>query len=165
MDGGLVPVGHRQHRERVDDDAMSHAHEHGTALSIGHRASHALVLMGAASACVLLYAVDPASENDPYPVCPFRALTGLACPGCGALRATNRLLHGDFGSALGLNALYVLMLPILLYTFAGMAAEVVGKPIPRLTWPRWAGWAIVAVIAAFWVLRNLPVAPFDALAP
>lgn len=144
---------------------MTHAHHPPARLSIGHRTSHALVLAGAAGACIFLYAFDPSAENDPYPTCPFRAMTGMACPGCGSLRATNRLLHGDVGAAFGLNALYVLMLPILLYTFAGMAAEVIGRPMPRLRWPSWAGYALIGVIGLFWVLRNIPVAPFTALAP
>lgn len=144
---------------------MTHVHEHPVSASAAHRAGQALILMGAAGACLFLYAVDPAAENDPYPACPFRAMTGLACPGCGSLRATNRLLHGDIGAAVGLNALYVLMLPMLLYMFVRMAAEVAGRPLPRVAMPRWAGYAVVAAAVLFWVLRNIPVEPFSALAP
>ncbi|MEW5722540.1 MAG: DUF2752 domain-containing protein, partial [Thermodesulfobacteriota bacterium] len=40
-----------------------------------------------------LYLVNPA-VSALYPPCPFHALTGLYCPGCGTLRGLNQLLHG-----------------------------------------------------------------------
>jgi hypothetical protein len=122
-------------------------------------------LLGAAGSCVLIYAVDPASEGNPYPLCPFRALTGIPCPGCGALRATNRLLHADVGAAFGYNALLVLMLPAFVYILATSVGAVIGREVPRLTLPRWTGYAMVAAIAIFWALRLLPFEPFSALAP
>ena len=35
-----------------------------------------------AAAAAILFVIDPASSNL-YPSCPFNALTGLYCPGCG----------------------------------------------------------------------------------
>ena len=34
-----------------------------------------------------------------YPTCPFLAITGWYCPGCGSLRAVHDLLHGDLAGA------------------------------------------------------------------
>lgn len=41
----------------------------------------------------------------PWPVCTFRALTGVGCIGCGATRAALSLLSGDLVGALGFNPL------------------------------------------------------------
>ena len=63
------------------------------------------------AAGALLYVVDP-NQPGHYPTCPFLALTGLYCPGCGALRATHDLLHGDVAGALARNPLAVLGRPL-----------------------------------------------------
>ena len=41
--------------------------------------------------------------------CPFLALTGLPCPGCGGLRAINDLTNGDILGALASNAMAVIL--------------------------------------------------------
>ncbi|MQB01553.1 MAG: DUF2752 domain-containing protein [Actinobacteria bacterium] len=144
---------------------MSHAHATRAPIAVADRLGHGLVLLGAVGTCTLLYAVDPAAEGNPYPACPFRALTGMPCPGCGTLRATNRLLHGDVGAAFGYNALFILMVPIFVYILATSMAAVVGSERPRISLPRWTGYAVLVTVLAFWVLRNIPVEPFTALAP
>lgn len=144
---------------------MSHAHATRAFGSPSERLGHGFILAVAAGSCVLLYAIDPAAEDNPYPLCPFRALTGIPCPGCGALRATNRLLHADLGAAFGYNALLVLMLPMLVYVLATSLGTVMGREVPRLSVPRWTGYAVLTVVLIFWVLRILPIEPFSALAP
>ncbi|HEX8006255.1 MAG TPA: DUF2752 domain-containing protein, partial [Trebonia sp.] len=47
-------------------------------------------------------AVDPNAAGH-YPLCPFLAVSGFYCPGCGTLRAVHALAHGDPLAALGLN--------------------------------------------------------------
>ena len=45
-------------------------------------------------------------EQIPIPIgCPFKAVTGIPCPGCGGIRATQYLLKGDFINALCTNPL------------------------------------------------------------
>ena len=39
---------------------------------------------------------DPHRPGFLFPVCPFKALTGWNCPGCGGLRMTHDVLHGDY---------------------------------------------------------------------
>jgi hypothetical protein len=144
---------------------MSHAHATPAPVAAADRLGRGLVLLGAVGTCTLLYAVDPAAEDSPYPLCPFRALTGIPCPGCGTLRATNRLLHGDVGAAFGYNALLILMVPVFVYILATSLAAVTGRERPRVSLPRWTGYAALVTVLAFWVLRNIPVEPFSALAP
>ena len=63
------------------------------------------------AALVPLYLFNPA--NGRFPVCPFHALTGWLCPGCGSQRALHDLMHGNFGEAFRHNALLVVSIPLL----------------------------------------------------
>jgi hypothetical protein len=112
---------------------------------------------------VLLSACDPATSAI-FPPCPFRALTGLRCPGCGTLRALHQLLHGNLLAALRLNPLMVLSLPFLAY---GLLDEVVyqasGYRLRRARIGAGAIWLLLVVILAFWGLRNIPCYPFSLL--
>ena len=117
------------------------------------------------SVIVLLYVFNP-SESRVFPPCPFHALTGWHCPGCGSLRAVHQLLHGDVAGAFRLNPLMVLFLPFMVY---GIAAEISGgmlkKRLPAVRLGAWWIRAILAVIVMYGIVRNLPFAPFEALAP
>jgi len=144
---------------------MSHSHALSVHASVTERLGHGLLLAGAAGSCLLMYSIDPAADDSPYPVCPFLALTGVPCPGCGSLRATNRLLHGDVGAALGYNALLVLTVPMLAYIAVRSFRIASGHHVPRATMPRWAGYTVLGVVLLFWLLRVIPAEPFSALAP
>ena len=87
-----------------------------------------------------------------YPTCPFRAATGLACPGCGSLRALHDLAHGHVVTALTHNAMLVVMLPV---AMGAWLRVVTGRGRGRAM-PRWVGCATLAVLAAWTVVRNLP---------
>lgn len=115
---------------------------------------------------IFLYAYNP-STSSLYPPCPFHALTGLHCPGCGSLRALHQLLHGHVLTAFGLNPLMVLTLPFLGYAFlSSFLEELTGRIyLPRPFIPASWIWAYLGVILLFWVLRNIPVYPFSLLAP
>ena len=93
------------------------------------------------------------------PRCPFHALTGLWCPGCGGTRAAMRLLHLDVLGALHFNAPAVLAAPVLAYCFLAHA------DFRALTARPWLLYAGLAALAAFTLLRNLPWPPFNLLAP
>jgi Protein of unknown function (DUF2752) len=117
---------------------------------------------GAAAAC--LYFANPHTHQVFLP-CPFRLLTGLYCPLCGGLRMVHDLLHGQLARAFHDNAL---AMPIV--AFAGLAWLNLaigcwrGRPVvahrPRWLWP-----AVVAVLVAWTVVRNLPFGVFAALRP
>ena len=127
-------------------------------------AQRAPAAAAAAALAVTAYlgTVDP-NQPGHYPTCPFFAITGRFCPGCGSLRAVHALAHGDVSAALSLNVLTVL----------GVAACVVlwvrwvvrrwrGQP-SAIVVPAWSWYVLLGVLAVFWVLRNLPVGA--ALAP
>jgi hypothetical protein len=99
--------------------------------------------------------------------CPFNALTGWYCPGCGGQRALHLLLHGRFLEALHLNALAVLVFaPVAAYAYLGVvlrALDVAELPVPSIT-PRHLT-AFFFVVAAYGILRNLPWGPLTLLAP
>ncbi len=114
---------------------------------------------------VVLYRFDPASSNI-FPPCPFHKLTGFYCPGCGSLRAINRLLHGRFLEALGLNPLMIITLPFLVY---GLVAQFcysvfsykIAMPFIKAVWI----WGMLSIIILYWVARNIDVYPFNTLRP
>jgi hypothetical protein len=114
-----------------------------------------LSLAGLAAGATL-YAVDP-HEAGHYPSCPFLATTGFYCPGCGALRATHDLLHGDLTGALARNPLAVLAIPYLVLALVAGVRRATGRPAPRSTsLPPWVVWAVLGVVVGFGVLRNVP---------
>lgn len=122
----------------------------------------AAVGAAAVAATTTLAFVDP-NEAGHYPTCPFLAVTGLFCPGCGTLRAVHALTHGDVATAIDLNVLTVAMLPVLLWAWVAWVRHRMGmraRP-PALT-PT-AGYVIAAAVPLFWIARNLPW--FSALAP
>ena len=115
-----------------------------------------ILLMAGAVALAILFWYDPVRSGI-FPKCPFLMLTGYKCPGCGSQRAVHALLHGDFRSALGLNALLLFSLP---YLVAGLWLEWFGGKdrYPSVAW-RFFGpaaarvWLIV--VLGWWLLRNL----------
>jgi hypothetical protein len=109
--------------------------------------------------CVAVALVDPSGGPT---VCPFRLVTGLDCPGCGATRAAHRLFTGHLLAAADLNVLALVAIPLLLWGLYVSLTAMLGGPrwrTPALP----SGWVRVAlvVVIAFWVVRNIPVAPFD----
>jgi drug/metabolite transporter (DMT)-like permease len=101
---------------------------------------------------VLLFVFNPAQHGF-YPTCQFHQLTGWDCPGCGGLRATHFLLHGEIGRAFRLNPLLVLALPLVV----GWAAYALwaGRTRRRVRLPEKAAYISAVVILLFGVLRNL----------
>ena len=110
---------------------------------------------GAVAAAVVLAVRDP--RESTYVTCPFHALTGLWCPGCGGIRAMGDLVHGDVSAALSSNVVAVLALVVAILGWSlWMWARVRGRDI-RLRRP---GRGIVVTTAAailvFTVVRNTP---------
>ena len=127
-------------------------------------ATKRFLLLAALAAVAVLLSFRSPHEPGSYPPCPSRVLTGFHCPGCGTLRALHALVHGDIAQALAYNTLAVLVLPLVITgLFRGMVHDVRGQP-PRPL-PGWTLRALLIVIMAYWVLRNVPGPPFDQLAP
>ena len=128
-----------------------------------HRVLGAMFLFGAA--IILLRVFDPATSGV-FPPCPLRYLTGLYCPGCGSLRAMHALLHGELGRAWAMNPLMIVTLPFVTYGLVSEALlELRGSRLPEVMLP--ASWirAFCVVVVLYAVARNLPLYPFDLLAP
>jgi hypothetical protein len=109
-----------------------------------------------ASVVVILFQFNPATHGF-YPRCLFHQLTGLNCPGCGGLRAVHQLLHGQLVAALRLNALVVLALPGLLWWLAYfLRLRNHQSAPPRCVAKRAHFWLLLALLAGFAILRNVP---------
>jgi hypothetical protein len=126
-------------------------------------AAVALLVLTALAGAAGLYSFDPSAASF-YPPCPFRALTGLHCPGCGTLRAFHALLHGDIPGALKMNPVTTLGAPLLLVGALRESWRVLRgtDPIPVRA-PAWSIRALLILLVGFAVLRNLPA--FAWLAP
>jgi hypothetical protein len=91
-------------------------------------------------------------------VCPFRWLTGLPCPACGATHAFAALVDGHLAASL---AFHPVVAPgcIVAVLYIVYAAIVVSLRLPRLRVALdgrdtgIARWAAVGAISAFWAVR------------
>ena len=119
-------------------------------------------LAAVAAAAAYVGVVDP-SGRGVYPLCPSRLLFGIDCPACGGLRGTHDLLRGHVGQALDHNLLLPGFLAVLGVALALWLLPLVGRPAATLRLPRWATVGAVALVAAFTVARNLPLAPLEFL--
>jgi len=98
-------------------------HERAAPASILSRGQRrALFVLPLTSAVFAVSALWSPTELPGFVLCPFRALTGLPCPGCGMTRAFCALSSGRFDEALSWNrgapALYTLFW---LWTAAALA--------------------------------------------
>lgn len=124
------------------------------------------ILLGCVVLVSLYYIYNP-QGNLYFIPCPFHYTTGLHCPGCGSQRAIHQLLHLNIWDAFLLNPLLVLSIPLVgialvikiwnyyfntSYTFLILNNRYFVK-----------GYLITVVV--FWVLRNIPIYPFNVLAP
>jgi hypothetical protein len=109
-----------------------------------------------AAGAAYVAAVDP-SVGGVFPICPFRALTGLWCPGCGLTRATHHLLRGDLGRALHYNVLVIAILATLAAAWALWTLHAAGRTVAWVARiPVRAQVLAGLVLVAFAVVRNLP---------
>ena len=127
---------------------------------VNPRVTVALVWLTLALGATYLFIFEPGKTGF-FPGCPFRAITGFTCPGCGSTRGLHRLLHGDMVAAFELNPLMVLSLPFLLYALLRYTnAAVRGRPLHRIQLNSKYIWMLLVVILSFWVFRNTPFYPF-----
>jgi hypothetical protein len=124
------------------------------------RLTAVLIWSTLAAASIYLFIFEPGKSGF-FPVCPFRALTGFACPGCGSTRGLHRLLHGDVVAAFRFNPLFVMLLPFLLYALAHYTNTAMrGLPVKGNQLNARYIWTLFVVVLSFWVFRNTPFYPF-----
>lgn len=100
--------------------------------------------LAAIAGLVFLFLYNP-SDIPRFPKCPFFALTGYKCPGCGTLRGIHSLLHLRFAAAWGYNPLMIVSIPLL-------AALVISKRVRR---NRYLSYTVLGVTLIYWLVRNL----------
>lgn len=125
------------------------------------------LLFTAAIAMPLLYFFVYPLYGIYFPKCIFFLTTGFYCPGCGSQRAFVALLHGDILSALHDNFLAVILLPFLLYALVVFFYNLFSskKITKRIFYSSLSAKLILVLVIAFAVLRNIPLYPFNLLAP
>ena len=100
--------------------------------------------------------------------CPLFEATGIHCPVCGVTRATQALLHGRVLESLRFNTLWVVSIPLLLYIATSEIWFSFGGSGPCFWSPSRHPWfyaIAMAIVAVFFLLRNLPWYPMALLAP
>jgi Protein of unknown function (DUF2752) len=103
------------------------------------------------------------------PRCTFHLLTGLHCPGCGLTRAVQALLNGKITQAFAYNALW----PIVVLVVLPIVARIIWywmlgtRPVRRVNSYTWVavGVLIGILVVGFGVMRNVPFEPWRHLAP
>lgn len=113
------------------------------------------VAAAAVGGAVLLHVRDP--RTSAYLPCPFHALTGLWCPGCGTTRALGDLTRGDIAAAASSNVVAVVVAVGALAVWAlWLWARCTGRPLefPRFNRPTVI--VLIAVLTVFTVVRNTP---------
>jgi len=94
-------------------------------------ARRALVVLPLTSAVFAASALWRPSELPGVVLCPFRALTGLPCPGCGMTRAFCAMGHGELSQAFGFNALGPFVFAAALLLWAHALAALLRLDAPR----------------------------------
>ena len=104
-----------------------------------------LLMVGIGVAVLLfLYFWNP-SEIWAFPKCPFFALTGLKCPGCGTLRAIHAITHLRLLEAFRLNPLLVASIPVLALMYVS----------PRIRSNVLLGRILLVLVIVWWIARNV----------
>jgi len=127
---------------------------------VNRRFTVALIWFTVATSAVYLFLFEP-GKSGVFLVCPFRALTGLTCPGCGSTRGLHALLHGDLVGAFQFNPFLILALPFLLFALVDYTNAVMrGQPIKHNRLDAKYIWMLFVGVLFFWIFRNTPFYPF-----
>lgn len=120
-----------------------------------HRLKRLLLLAGLILGIGLAYAVFVRLSGLSIP-CPFHALTGLLCPGCGVTRMCLALLRLDFAAAWQANPVLLLLLPVLAALLLRQAVRYVKSGRSTLSRRESAlVWGMAAVLLLWGIARNL----------
>ncbi len=87
--------------------------------------------------------------------CPFHALTGLECPGCGVTRMCLALLRLDFAGAWAANPGLLLLSPLILALAGWQVSDFIRTGSRRPSrGQRALGWVLVGLAVGYGILRN-----------
>lgn len=97
------------------------------------------------------------SERMPIPLgCPFKAITGIPCPGCGGTRALQSILNGDILHALYINPLscllicFLCILPFWAFYDGYKQKDTLMKAL-RTPWPKPYLIILICILLANWI--------------
>jgi hypothetical protein len=109
---------------------------------------------GLALATLALHLRDP-HDSGSWGFCPS-AKVGIACPGCGGLRAVNNLTNGDLAGALSSNIVVTLMIPVAVVLLGLWAVDRWAGRTRHVPWTRLRPlvYGFLVLLVAFTVLRN-----------
>jgi len=123
-----------------------------------------LFILGATLVSIYVF-INP-NDVDFLPKCPFFFFTGFYCPGCGSQRATHQLLNFNFLGVLQQNLLFVMALFIVGYHLTILVSNnIYKKNIYNYLYHPKTPIVLLVFIISFWILRNIPLYPFNLLAP
>lgn len=117
-----------------------------------------VLFIGVPALLIYLYFIRPRFS----PICVFRAVTGLYCPGCGGTRSVLALIRGRVLDSL-------IFYPAIPYAIVIFAAFMVTQTVQRLTRGRVRGmrfhyaylYVAVGLIALNWIVKNALILIFD----
>jgi hypothetical protein len=123
----------------------------------GDRALAWATLLGL-SAVFIISAIWRPADEPTIILCPFRAITGLLCPGCGMTRAFCALGHLEFRRAVHFNALSPILFLSFMMMWVGAAATLldlqkVRAMVSRLRPNTTAAVTILVLVMVWWVVR------------
>lgn len=119
----------------------------------------------AAAAATVIYFGNPTDPHNFLPVCPSKLLFGIDCPGCGGMRMVYSLLHGDLHAAVQYNAVALVVLPLIAWSWVSWTRTRLTGRRPARNWQtwRWSPMVVLTVVVGWGVIRNLPFPPFTSL--
>jgi hypothetical protein len=147
-------------RRQLDSQAAHDASARGSSSPVEAAAERHLAwltLVGLSAMFLISFVWRPPDEPTVI-LCPFRALTGWLCPGCGMTRAFCALGHGELLRAVHFNALSPFLYLALMLVWTGAAATVfrlhrVRALVLRLRPNMAGGFAMLALVIVWWVVR------------
>jgi hypothetical protein len=123
-----------------------------------------LVAASTTLVCAAVWVGDPTTPNGPLPICPTKALLGIDCPGCGSMRMLYSLMHGNLLAAARFNTLALAATVLLVWAYLVWTyGRVTGRRVRSWQHRRWSAAVALVLTVAWFVVRNIPFAPFSAL--
>jgi hypothetical protein len=109
---------------------------------------------------VLLVSIAFSPEALPrIPLCSFRLLTGLDCPGCGLTRAFCAISHGRLGDAWRYNPFgylfYGVTLALVAYPWLKRYCPGLVERVRQFRWLKWLPAGLLVALSVFGFLRIL----------
>jgi hypothetical protein len=116
--------------------------------------------VGVIGAATYIFTQDP-NQPGHYFDCPLKSVTGVACPGCGGIRAAYAAMHGDVWLSLRRNPLAIPIALFALVLWARWALRETGLwKTRRRAIPVWLPVTVTFGFLFIFVTRNIDWGPF-----